>query len=228
VDGYVVRGTSRLSFKNDWKGAQADFEKALALSPGDGDVQIGYGRMMIALGRLPEAMAASRKATELDPLSSIAWDQLGRMHYAVGDYPAATRALDRALQIAPDGDRARFHRGVTSLLAGKPDEALGFFSRKASGYGLVGVAIAQHSLGHAEASQRALDQAIADYAQGAAYQIAEAFAWRGEKDKAFEWLERARVQHDGGLTFIKSDPLVASLVGDPRYGALMDRLGLPR
>ena len=56
-------------------------------------------------------------------------------------------------------------------------------------------------------------------AQGAAYQIAEAYAWRGEKDKAFEWLERSYRQRDGGLSAIKYDPLLASIRGDPRYHA---------
>ncbi len=227
VDGYVVRGTGRLSFKKDWSGAQADFEKAIALSPGDANVQVGYGRMMIAMGRVPEAISASRKATELDPLSSVAWDQLGRLYYGVGQYPAAAKALDRGLEISPEADRVRFHRGVTSLLAGKPEEALGFFQHTGSAYGGVGIAMAEHSLGHARESQQALDKEIAEYAQGAGYQIAEVYAWRGEKDKAFEWLYRAYAQHDGGLTFIKTDPLVASLVSDPRYAALMKKMGLP-
>ena len=51
---------------------------------------------------------------------------------------------------------------------------------------------------------------------GGAYQIAGAYAWRGEKVRAFEWLERARVQHDGGLTLIQIDPLLRSLRNDPR------------
>ena len=228
VDGYIGRATSRLSFRNDWEGARADFDKALALAPGDATVQLGIGRMMIALGRIPEAIAASRRATELDPLFADAWDQLGRLLYAKADYPAARAALDRALENSPGQSRALFHRGVTSLLDGHADEALGFFSKAGNGYGDVGVAMAQFSLGHVRESQQALDQAIAKFAQGAAYQIAEAYAWRGEKDTAFQWLERARVQRDGGLTFIRTDPLMASLVGDPRYAQLMQKMGMPK
>ena len=228
VDGYVARGYNRLNFKNDWAGAQADFEKALALSPGDSAAQAAYGRMMIALGRVPEAIAASRKATEFDPLSSGAWDLLGRVLYAVGQYPGARQATDRALEINPESDRARFHRGVTSLLDGKAGEALVFFRRTGNLYGLAGVAMAEFTLGHDRESQQALDQTIAKYGQGGAYQIAEAYAWRGEKDKAYEWLNRAHAQHDGGLIFIKTDPLVASLVSDPRYALLMEKMGLPK
>lgn len=60
------------------------------------------------------------------------------------------------------------------------------------------------------------------------YQIVEACAWRGEKDEAFKWFERAYAQRDGGLSFINCDPLLANLHGDPRYDALLERLGLPR
>ena len=86
--------------------------------------------------------------------------------------------------------------------------------------------MAEHTLGNASESQKYLDEQIAKYAQGAAYQIAEVYAWRGEKDKAFEWLDRAYTQHDGGLTFIKSDPLIAKLRGDPRYAAILKKMGL--
>ncbi len=227
ADGYVARGIARLSFRKDWAGAQADLGKALALNPGDTKVQAGYTRMMIALGRVPDAIAAARKASELDPLSSTAWDLVGRLYYASAQYPAAAEALDRALEISPDASRARYHRGVTSLLAGKPAEALAYFQHTGDGYGQAGVAMAEFSRGHARESQQALDQQIAEYAQGSAYQIAEVYAWRGEKDKAFEWLNRAIDQNDGGLTFIKTDPLIASLVKDPRYAALLTRMGLP-
>jgi hypothetical protein len=67
---------------------------------------------------------------------------------------------------------------------------------------------------------------IADTAKYAAYQIAEVYAWRGQKDLAFQWLERAYTQHDGGLTEIKTDPLLASLHADPRYQAFMRKMKL--
>ena len=87
--------------------------------------------------------------------------------------------------------------------------------------------MAEHTLGNAGESQRALDELIAKYAHDSAFQIAEVYAWRGEADKAFEWLERAYVQHDGGLAFIKPDPLFQGLHTDPRYAAMLKKLGLP-
>ena len=88
--------------------------------------------------------------------------------------------------------------------------------------------MSEHTLGHAAESEAALQLEIADNAQGGAYQIAEVYAWRGETDKAFEWLERGFDQRDGGLSFIHIDPLLASLRSDARYRALLDKMGLPR
>ena len=86
--------------------------------------------------------------------------------------------------------------------------------------------MAEHSLGHEAASVRNLQQAIQIGAKAAAYQIAEAYAWRGQSDEAFEWLDRAYTQRDGGLTVILVDPLLASLRVDQRYGAMLKKLGL--
>jgi hypothetical protein len=87
--------------------------------------------------------------------------------------------------------------------------------------------MAEHTLKDPKESQQALDQLIAKNAQGAAYQIAEVFAWRGESTKAFEWLARAYSQRDAGLASIKSDPLLNSLRADPRFDALRRKLKLP-
>ena len=225
IDGYVVRGTLRLSYRSDLAGAQADFEKALTLNASDSSAQIGYGRLLITLGRLPEAIAATRKAIELDPVAGDSWAQLGRMLNASGQLPAARQALTRSLEISPDAEYARFHLGENYLLDGEPQQALAAFQETGS-YGPPGIAMAEYSLGHEKESQQALDESIAKYSRGAAYQIGEVYAWRGEKDKAFEWLDRAIAQHDGGISFLKSDPLVASLRGDPRYDRMLTKLGL--
>jgi len=227
ADGYSARAFCRITFKRDWAGAQTDLEKALALNPGDSNAHAGYSSLMRVLGRVPEAIAAARKAIDLDPLRSASWLQMGRLHNGTGDFSAARHDLDRALQIAPDSEAAHFHRGVTSLLEGKADDALADFRKSGRVYSNAGIAIAEHTLGHAAESQAALEEEITGFAVGAAYQIVQVYAWRGENDKAFEWLERALVQRDGGLSFILIDPLLASLRSDARYPAFLQKMGLP-
>ena len=86
--------------------------------------------------------------------------------------------------------------------------------------------MALHTLGDATAADRELKELIAAESREAAYQIAEVYAWRGDTDQAFEWLDRAYAQRDGGLELIVTDPALESLRGDPRYTAMLRKLGL--
>ncbi|MEO7252350.1 MAG: hypothetical protein ABIW30_07070, partial [Arenimonas sp.] len=92
---------------------------------------------------------------------------------------------------------------------------------------LVLLAVAEHDLKHAAASQQALETLLAKYAKDAPYRIAEVYAWRGDRDQAISWLERAYTQHDRFLRFLKFNPLLRQLRDDPRYSALLRKMGLP-
>jgi tetratricopeptide (TPR) repeat protein len=139
--------------------------------------------------------------------------------------PLLTR---RALEISPQSDFSLNDLGTLQLLEGRAKDALETFRRiDNEGFRLSSVAMAEHTLGHARESQQALAQLIAQHATEAAFQIAETYAWRGETDKAFEWLERAYRQRDGGLSDIKTDPPLAALRNDPRYKVFLRKMDLP-
>jgi tetratricopeptide (TPR) repeat protein len=181
-----------------------------------------------AVGRFDEAIVNTRKATELDPLNTQAWTALGSLLLASGDRNGAYQALNRSLEINPQQAFAAGWLGIGLVMEGRAAEALATFERStAPHFRLMGAAIAHHSLGHAAESQKALDELVAKYGHSAAYQIAVVYAWRGETDRAFEWLDRAYAQHDGGLTLLKVDPLMRGLHDDPRYEALLRKLNLP-
>jgi serine/threonine-protein kinase len=114
------------------------------------------------------------------------------------------------------------------LLQGNPQEALvSFRPIKDDDLRLCGIAIAEHTLGHPMRSQQVLEELIAQDAAHGAYQLAEVYAWRGQKDQAFEWLARAYRQHDGGMSELKGDVLLESLHGDVRFTAMLRKLKLP-
>jgi len=75
-------------------------------------------------------------------------------------------------------------------------------------------------------AQAALAELVA-HAAGSEFQVAEAYAFLGHTDKAFEWLERARTQHDPGIIWVRRDALLASIISDPRYGAFLERIHVP-
>ena len=86
-------------------------------------------------------------------------------------------------------------------------------------------AASQYSLGHLAAADSTLSELIRDFSKTLAYQIAEVYAWRGDADRAFEWLDTAYRQHDRGIIQLRFDPLFTGLRSDSRYGAMQQRLG---
>jgi len=223
--GYATRGFLRESQHFDWAGAESDFKHALALEPTSSRVLANYGTLLMYMGGDKEAVAMLRKAAELDPLSSVIWQNLGAELTVSREYPAAYEALRHALAILPTSPYGKFALARLQLLDGKAQDALATGQDNSlEAFRLTVVAMAQHTLSHAKDSQQALEKLISTYAADAAYQIAEVYTWRGEKDKAFEWLERAFRQNDGGLTNLKTDPLFASLHADPRFAAMLKQL----
>jgi TolB-like protein/Flp pilus assembly protein TadD len=224
--GYAARGFVRTQ-NWDWAGAQADYQKALQIDPGYADIQQGYSGFLASQGRLPEAIAAERKSTELDPLSGQWWGFLEGHLISSGDFVGAREVMRRALEVAPESPEVLFNSGSLLLLEGKAAEALTMYRKiDVEDYRLAGVATAEHALGNAQESQQALDELIAKHAQQSAVRIATVFASRGEKDMAFQWLDRAYRQHDWLLAYIKVMPF-DSLRSDPRYKALLRKMNLP-
>jgi serine/threonine-protein kinase len=225
ADGYAVRGLMRAFLDWDWAGGQADLERALALAPGDVVVLDRYAQLLAALGQLPRAIDVGRKGAQLDPLSADVWRDLGWFYNASGELGAAREALTRALGIAPDHVYAARELAFTELLDGKPQAALAAIGRSGADYIRNTVtALAQHDLGHEKESQQAL--AALDVETNA-YQIAQVYAWRGDRAPAFEWLERSYLERDTGLRYLKYDPLLRKLRGDPRFNALVKKMNLP-
>jgi len=93
-------------------------------------------------------------------------------------------------------------------------------------FSLLGLAVGEHALGHRREAESALQELIAKHADGAAFQIAGACAYLGEVDLAFDWLERADAQRDPGVVEIKAEILLRNVYGDPRWPALLGRMGL--
>ncbi len=227
-DGYVARANYRLSYAWDWKGGLADIERAKSLGTGDSGANVAQALALAALGRFPEGLAAARRATEADPLWGWAWIILARMLDYGGDQPGAEVAARRGLQVSPDNPAAAYELGIALRGQGRLEEALACFDRNSlEFFRLTGLAITHHALGNARESQTALDELIARYSLVSAFQVAWVQAVRGDPDAAFAWLERARVQHDEGLEFLRTFPEFVSLHADPRWKPFLRKMNLP-
>ena len=227
ADGYILRGQIRYMQFWDWKSAEADFQRALLLDPSNTDLLSLYSLALLNIGRSDEAFILIGRATESDPLSWRAWTLYGLILRQIGSTAESRTALERAVEISPDSSFARAVLGLFDLDEGRADAALEHFRRAGGGHSQAGIAMAEHSLGHARESLAALDELKRKYATGFALQIAQVHAWRGENDAAFEWLDKAFAHRDPGLLRLRSDHQLASLKDDRRFAALLRQLNYP-
>jgi len=211
----------------DWRGAEASVRRALQLAPEDSQLILA-ATLMKNLGQLDEAAALIRQALALDPLNAEAHMESGVQHMVAGHPAEAESTFRKALEVsAHPRARIRYALGLACMLQGRLDDALHEFRQEAhETFRLLGVALAQHLRGRAAESVAAMRKLTRKYADGAAYQIAEAHAYRGDANQAFQWLERAYRQRDAGLASMKMDPLLRDLRADPRWQPWLIRMGL--
>ena len=180
------------------------------------------------MGNLDQAIKLYEQAVALDPLRANSHLSLGYLLYVAGRYDEAQAALQKALDLNPQAAYVHVILGKILIAEGKPQQALAEIEKEPSEWGkLTGQALVYHALGREQDSNAALAELIAKHGTDSAYQIAQVYAFRGESDKSFEWLERAYKQRDAGLPEIKTDPLFKNLRHDPRYTELLKKMHLP-
>ena len=179
------------------------------------------------LGRIEQAIVLARRAVDQDPLGATTYLNLALSLYSGDRLAEAEGACLKALELAPQSAMTRAVLSLILLAQNRGEEALAQATREPhEAVRLWALSIIHHLAGRQAASDEALRELIAKHARDGAYQVAEVYAARGEADAAFEWLDRARVERDTGLTGVKADPSFRSLRSDPRWAAFLNRIGL--
>ena len=224
---YAVLARVKMSYDYDFTAALQHLQQALALNPDDAAILNFAARLNRLLGRLNEAIDLHRQSIALDPLSPAGHFGLGVTYYWAHRLDEAADSLQMALSFSPGRVGAQYTLGRVLQAQGDASAALVAIEQETSdGYRLTGTAIVQHALGDAGASDAALEELIEKYAAGMAYQVAEVYAFRGEIDYAFDWLEQAYDNRDAGLPQMLLEPLLANLHDDPRWTDFLDKMGL--
>ncbi len=227
VEGLVGLGWVQLMHDFDWAGARASYGRALALAPRHPQALVGAGWLALACGELEEAVRLNRAAIDADPLSSLAYSQIGTPLYFAGRHAEAEEAMTKALELAPDRVDTMWVLGSMWMDQGRFEETDALIARQTyAPLRLNTMAVLAHRRGDRAASDRALRELIERFADIAAYQVAEAYAVRGEAGATFEWLRRAHRDRDAGLTYVLADPNFASVHDDPRWGPFLEEMGL--
>jgi TolB-like protein len=225
---HLALGTIQYLHDWDWPAADASFKKAIALDPNDSLALGNAGTLAQTLGKRAAGIILSRKAVALDPIAVLPRLGLTLSYYFGGQLDEAESEMRTVLKLSPEFAGGRNLLGTILLLEGQPSQALEtILTEPVEFWRLAGLSLAYFAVGRKEASDAALKEFIEKYADISAYQIAEAFAFRGDKDKAFFWLDRAFRQRDAGLTSFNSDPLFEKVSDDPRYAEMLRKLNLP-
>jgi TolB-like protein/predicted Zn-dependent protease len=200
-------------------------EHALQLEPANTSI-IGNAAVLAAsLGRLDEAIELAEILTSRDPVNPLVHYILGRNYTSAGQWDKAIASFRTALVLSPGLSVGQYQIGVALLQKGEAQAALEAMQRETSIWGQIGLPMAYHALGRKEESDAALAELIAEQEQGAAYNIAYVLAYRGEADRAFEWLAKAVDYQDAGLSRIKVEREFTRIHDDPRWLPFLESIG---
>jgi TolB-like protein/Tfp pilus assembly protein PilF len=212
---------------NDLAGAAQHLKRALAVDPADLDVLNSSAALLQSLGRLDEAGLTLEEAIlRRDPVNVSALFNLGLGQRMTGRFDAAIASFRTVLSLSPSNGGAHCQLGVALLLKGDAHGALAEIEQETSEiYKMIGLAMAYHALGRKADSDAALSALIAKYEKDWSYNIAYVYAYRGEADKAFAWLDKAVEYGDPGLGEIVTDNLFDKIHADPRWLPFLRKIG---
>ena len=220
----------------DLGGAAREFQRAIELQPNNATAHQWYGNGPLdSLGRFDEAIAETRRAVELDPLSPIINTDRAYPLYYSRRYDEALAQSRKTIELDPGFFYARQMLGMILQAKGDLPGAIAEFekARQLSGdpLHLALLVVAKTKMGDKHIAQQALaelDKVHPDR-QGLAYDRALVYLAVGNKDEALRWLEQSYADRDGAnLSWINVEPMLESLRGDPRFEALVQKVIAPK
>jgi len=232
-EGHGALALAKLHYDWDFAGAEQEFKRALELNPSDADVRHEHAHYLMAMGRLAESEAESKRAVELDPVgdglnSCLCWHS-----FAARDYDEAVRLAAKFLKSEPDDPWERTILGWTYEQKRMPEQAVAEFKRaveatKGDPFFLAPLGHAYALAGNRHEAEKILqtlnDRAKKSYVSP--FDLALVYTALGEKDKAFALLDKAAAEHSTFLVYSKWEPRLDPLRSDPRFQDLLKRIGL--
>jgi TolB-like protein len=233
IDSHLAEAHAALGwvrFFIEWKFAEglAELRYAQQLSPWNPTANDLMARVVVYLGQFQEAERLAREAIELDPLGYQARTSLARVLFAEEKLDEMEASARKAAELQPTAAGNRRWQVFVAIQRGDGEAALHEARLEPNeGYRHFELALAHYARRDRPAADAALAELVAKDRNFMAYQIAEVYAWRGENDKAFEWLQISLNNHDTGTLSLLIDPLMRGLQHDARYSGLLAKIGLP-
>ncbi len=226
AEAHAYLGYVALHERGDLATAARRYERAAELEPTNSEILRLVARLARNLGRVDEPVRIMEYVVARDPVNPANHAGLGSIYWRAGRLDESIASFQRALDLSPGHAGSQYAIGVLWMMKDDPEAALEAIWREpAEWYRLTGLVMAYHALGRDTDSDESLRELIEKYEAGWAYQIAYALAYRGEVDRAFEWLDRAVEINDPGLAEIPTQNLFASLYDDPRWLPFLESIG---
>jgi TolB-like protein/Tfp pilus assembly protein PilF len=211
----------------DFSAAKPAYQRSFDLGLGNASILSAFAEFAGNIGDFGPANAAMRRAERLDPLNPAVFRNAGMLALAARDYPAARAALDTALSLSPR--LAIVHRalGDMALVSGDAAEARRHYALEPSRLSrLRGLAITDAKLSGPAAGEAQMARLVAEFGDGGLYQQVQVLAQWGRTDAALAALDKALLLRDSGLVLALNDPLLDPLRAQPRFKAVLARLGV--
>jgi TolB-like protein/Tfp pilus assembly protein PilF len=232
--GHGALALAKLHYDWDFAGAESEFKQALALNPSDADIRHEYAHYLMAIGRLAESEAESKRAVELDPIgdglnSCLCWHS-----FAARDYDQSVRLAEKFLKSRPDDSWELTILGWTYEQKRMPDRAIAEFKKavevtEGDSFFLAGLGHAYALAGRRGDAEQVLhtlfERAKKSYVSP--FDVALIYAALGEKDTAFTWLDKAVAERSTFLVYSKWEPRLDPLRSDQRFQDLLRRVNFP-
>jgi serine/threonine protein kinase/Tfp pilus assembly protein PilF len=233
ADAHQILATIRHFYEWDWPGAEREYQRAIELNPSDSAAYPHYAELLADTDRFDESIPQARQAVRLDPVSTDTNRALADMLWLARRYDEAIEQCHRTLEFSPDCWFAHLLLGAAHTIQGQWEEALRAVDQMRSlapgepaCEGVAGWILASAGR-RAEASRIVAD--LIERRSGA-YFPATVIAWTylglGENDEVFKWLDIACDERDGTLCMMKANPASDPLRSDPRFVALLKKMGL--
>jgi tetratricopeptide (TPR) repeat protein len=232
---HVSLANARFLYDWDWAGAEDEFKRAIAINPGYADAHQMYGYFLSSKGRSEEALREMQRAQELDPVSVPKITAVGEALYDARRYDDAIAAYQKALEMDPNSGFAYWALGRSYTEKGMYAEAITAFQKSIPLSGDSPDESASLGCVYARSDRKGEARKIVEDLKELSKKkyiapsvIAELYVALGEKDQAFAWLDKAYEEHDFILVLLKVEPTFDNLRSDPRFTALLKRIGLER
>ncbi|MSU70315.1 MAG: tetratricopeptide repeat protein [Opitutaceae bacterium] len=233
AEAHVSLGYVKFRIDWDWAAAEAEFKRSLQLNPGLAKAHESYALFLAIQGRLDEAMAEMKRAQQLDPLSPTVSNGVGRILHFQRKFDAAVLQFKKTLELEPGFADAYFSMGLSYQVMGRYDEAITVLKTAIhlSGNRLVMISMlgmTQGFAGRKQEAQKTFDDLLerSQKTPVSPYYFAIVSVGLGEIDRAFQYFDQAYAERDGILIYLGVDPINDAIRPDPRFSALLKKMGL--